>query len=161
MIALLAALLLSSGTCFPPPVGAPVAEPFREPACSYCPGHVGLGYALPEGTVVAAIAPGEVTFAGMVAGVRWVVVGLADGRKVSYGHLSAALVRRGQVVGTGQPVGLSSTWLHLGVRDGEVYLDPAPLLGWWQVRVRLVPAGGGPRRAGPDRRLNCPAVRPP
>ena len=48
--------------------------PFRAPACAYCPGNRGLEYDAAVGSPVRAAAAGTVTFAGVVAGVRYVVV---------------------------------------------------------------------------------------
>jgi murein DD-endopeptidase MepM/ murein hydrolase activator NlpD len=158
VIAALLLVALLGGGCLPPPVDAPVAAGFRAPACDYCAGHRGLAYRVAPGTVVHAIAGGEVTFAGLVAGVRWVVVRHADGLRASYGGLGAVLVRRGQVVASGQPVGLSGASLHLGLRDREAYVDPASFVGQWVGRPRLVPVDGSPGRSSADRRLSCPAT---
>lgn len=157
MIPVLAVMLAwLAPACWPPPVAAPVAEPFRAPACGWCPGHRGVGYSLAPGTLVRAVAPGTVSFAGSVAGLRYVVVTHPDGVRVTYGQLQQLLVAAGAIVVAGQPVGSSSSWLHLGVRRGAVYLDPASFLGRWQGRPRLVPVDG-PARAGPPPRLVCPA----
>ena len=51
-----------------PPVDAPVVDPFRPPATTYGPGNRGLTYDLAPATAVRASAPGEVVFAGPVAG---------------------------------------------------------------------------------------------
>lgn len=47
-------------------------------------------------TVVVAAADGEVTFAGTVAGTRWIVIRHGDGLLASYGRLGASRVRVGQ-----------------------------------------------------------------
>ena len=52
----------------------PVVDPFRAPACAWCPGNRGLEYAPPPGPPVRAVAAGVVTFTGVVAGTRYVVV---------------------------------------------------------------------------------------
>lgn len=122
-----------------PPVDAPVSDPFRPPATTYGPGNRGLAYDLPDGTAVHAVADGTVVFAGLVAGTRHVTVLHADGRRSSYSFLSAVAVQRGQVVAQGDPVGTAGAGFHLGVRDGESYLDPAALFDAHVVHVRLVP----------------------
>ncbi|MEZ5273298.1 MAG: M23 family metallopeptidase [Ilumatobacteraceae bacterium] len=142
--------------CLPPPVTVPIAAPFQAPPCPYCAGHRGVAYRPPPGTVVRAVISGTVTFAGPVAGVRWVVVADAEGRRWSYGHLAAVLLHAGQQVAAGQPVGLSGPYLHLGLRMGEAYADPAPLLGRWVGRPRLVPVDGAPPRPPTAPRLTCP-----
>ena len=46
----------------------------------------------------------------------------------------------------GEPVGAASSRLNVGVRRGDTYLDPAPLLAGGAPVPRLVPAGGAPPR---------------
>ena len=157
MIAGLVAAALA--VCYPPPVEAPVSVPFVQPACSYCPGHRGLEYRVAPATPVHFIAPGVVTFAGLVAGTEYVVVLQTDGMKATYGQLQAALVTRGDLVVVGQAAGRSGQRLYFGLRDAaDDPIDPAPLLGVLVGRARLVPApGGGERRASVPRRI-CAAI---
>jgi murein DD-endopeptidase MepM/ murein hydrolase activator NlpD len=143
-----AAVLLPA--CYLPPVDGRVVDPFRAPACTYCPGNRGLEYRPQPGSPVVAAADGRVTFNGMVAGVRYVVVAQTDGRTATYGDLAATTVAKGVVVRRGQSVGISTGRLYFGIRESGVYVDPAPLLGRWRVRPRLVPTdGSAPRRAPP------------
>ena len=143
--------------CLPPPVTTPITSPFRPPGCPYCAGHRGVTYEPPPGAVVRAVIGGTVLFAGQVAGVRWVVVADSEGRRWSYGHLGATLVRAGQRVVAQQAVGLSGRVLHLGLRVGEDYAGPAPLLGAWRGRPRLVPVDGSAPRPPPPPTLACAA----
>lgn len=122
-----------------PPVDAPVVDPFRPPAQTYGPGNRGLTYDLDPGTEVHASAPGEVVFAGPVAGTLHVTVLHADGLRTSYSFLESVAVRRGQEVAAGGVVGTGGVGFHFGVRDGASYLDPAALFGGTEIRVRLVP----------------------
>ena len=122
-----------------PPVDAPVAEPFRAPAHTYGAGNRGLTYELEPGTPIAASADGEVVFAGPVAGTLHVTVLHADGLRTSYSFLESVSVARGQQVRQGDVVGTAGAGFHLGVRDGDAYLDPAALFGGVEVRVRLIP----------------------
>jgi murein DD-endopeptidase MepM/ murein hydrolase activator NlpD len=127
-----------------PPVVAPVADPFRPPPAPWLAGNRGIEYATPPGTIVRAIGPGVVTFAGRVAGQLDVTVTHPDGLRSSYVDLAFAGVRVGDRVLGGDVVGRSTDRLHLGVRRGRTYLDPASL---WGRRVRggrvvLVPVGG-------------------
>ena len=140
--------------CLPPPVTTPITSPFRPPGCPYCAGHRGVTYEPPPGAVVRAVIGGTVLFAGQVAGV---VVADSEGRRWSYGHLGATLVRAGQRVVAQQAVGLSGRVLHLGLRVGEDYADPAPLLGAWRGRPRLVPVDGSAPRPPPPPTLACAA----
>ena len=77
------------GACWLPPVDAPVVDPFRPPPCTWCAGNRGLEYGTPSGVAVRAVAAGEVTFSGTVAGERYVVVRHADGRRATYGGLAS------------------------------------------------------------------------
>ncbi len=153
---LLAALALAM--CYPPPVAAPVSVPFVQPACSYCPGHRGLEYELAPGTSVRAVAPGVVTFVGLVVGTRYVVVLQPDGLRATYGMLQSVQVNRGDVVIGGQPVGVGGGPFYFGLRDAaDSAVDPTPMLGVLVGRPRLVPAHGDRQRRAPSARLTCTA----
>ena len=132
----------ASPPCLLPPVAAPIVDPFREPLCQWCPGNRGLTYQVRAGTTVRAAAAGTVTFSGVVAGTRYVVVAHADGLRATYGGLSSSALGAGDAVAAGGVVGTSGDELHFGLRDGERYLDPEPLLG----------RGRPPGPAGPDGR---------
>lgn len=122
-----------------PPVDAPVIDPFRPPTSPYGPGNRGIDYATVPGTVVRTIAPGTVSFAGVVAGTRYVTVTHADGLRSSYGGLAAISVTQGARLGVGAEVGRSGDTLHLGVRRGDEYLDPEALFAAAAPLVRLIP----------------------
>src|SRR5262245_7933401 len=145
-------------SCLVPPVIAPVADPFREPACQWCPGNRGIEYAVPAGTPIRAAAAGTVTFSGPVAGTVYVVVRHADGIRATYGQLSGSHLAAGDVVVAGAIVGPSAGGLHFGLRVGERYVDPALFLGRIVERVRLVPTDGSAPRPAPPPRLECPAT---
>ena len=124
---------------YQPPVDAPVVDPFRPPKTTFGAGNRGLTYDLEPGTPVHASAPGTVVFAGWVAGTQHVTVLHGDGLRTSYSFLESVGVRRGEDVAGGAVVGTAGPGFHFGVRDGDVYLDPASLFGVVEVRVRLVP----------------------
>lgn len=129
------------GPAYQPPVPGPVVDPFRPPPHPYGPGNRGLTYATTPGDAVRAAAPGEVLFAGAVAGTLHVTVRHADGLRTSYSFLAGVDVRAGQAVAGGARLGTAATRLHFGVRrpDGT-YLDPAALIaGRMAGRPRLVP----------------------
>ena len=154
---LLAAAALA--VCYPPPVQAPVSVPFVQPACSYCPGHRGLEYQLSPGTPVQIVAPGVVTFTGIVAGVRYVVVLQTDGLRATYGMLQTAMVTGGDVVVAGQMAGHGGPRLYFGLRDAEDDpVDPTSLLGHLVGRARLLPTNGDLQRRAPPPRLTCTAI---
>ena len=144
--------------CYLPPVAAQISVPYVQPACSYCPGHRGVEYALAPGTNVHVVAPGVVTFSGMVAGTRYVVILQTDGSRATYGMLQLSIVSRGDVVTGGQVTGHSGPRLYFGLRDAaNDPVDPTPLLGVLVGRARLVPPDGGSQRRAPPPRLTCPA----
>ena len=128
-----------------PPVAAPVTDPFRPPAHDWLPGNRGLEYATAPGTLVRAIGPGVVRFAGPVAGALHVTVEHPDGLRSSSSFLAAVRVVAGEHVAAGAVVGVAGPRLHLGVRRGDQYLDPASLWGCpvGGGRVALVPLDGG------------------
>jgi murein DD-endopeptidase MepM/ murein hydrolase activator NlpD len=128
-----------------PLAGTPrVTRGFDPPASVYGPGHRGVDLAARPGDPVLAAAAGTVTFAGSVAG-RGVVT-------VDHGQVSTtyepvrALVRAGQRVSLGQPIGAvghgghcDGHCLHWGLRQGAAYLDPLLLLSGGSGALRLVP----------------------
>ena len=118
-----------------PPVTAPVVDAFRPPDQPWLPGNRGLAYGTVPGTLVRAIGPGTVSFAGPVAGQLHVTVTHPDGLRSSYSFLASVRTRRGRTVAAGEVVGVAAADLHLGVRRGDRYLDPASLWGR--------PVGGG------------------
>lgn len=135
------------------PVEGGVLRPFEAPGHEYGPGHRGVDLVARPGTAVRAAAGGEVTFAGLVAGERWVSVRHADGVVTSYGAVSSLAVRTGQVVDRGQVLGTATgthgdellrpeAGLHWGARRGGVYIDPLELLDAPLPRPTLVEEGG-------------------
>ena len=157
MIGLVAVVSLLSPSCYLPPVAAPVVDPFRAPACTFCPGNRGLEYEPPFGTHVRAAEAGVVSFSGVVAGVRYVVVRQRDGRSATYGRLATAAVTFGAAVGRGDPIGTTTGRFFFGLRQGGVYMDPAPFLGVLRFRPRLVPVDGSAPRRAPPPTLKCAA----
>ena len=144
-----------AASCWPPPVTAPVRDPFRPPSCRWCPGNRGLEYDTTPGQAVTAVASGRVSFAGSVAGTVYVVVELRDGRRVSYGRLTDRRFDAGDVVLSGQVLGTTGETFHFGVRSGGTYLDPALSIGRLVGRPRLVPADGSPPAPPPPPVLRC------
>jgi murein DD-endopeptidase MepM/ murein hydrolase activator NlpD len=155
VIGVVAVLGLLAPTCYMPPITSPVVDPFRAPACQFCPGNRGLEYEPAIGTKVVAAAAGVVTFSGLVAGVRYVVVEQDDGRLATYGRLAAAKVVVGASVAVGDQIGTTTERFYFGLRDGDQYIDPAPFLGTLRSRPRLIPTDGSPPRPAPAPTLSC------
>jgi murein DD-endopeptidase MepM/ murein hydrolase activator NlpD len=146
---------VAAAPCWHPPVDAPIVDPYRAPVCRWCPGNRGIEYRTVPGTAVRAVAAGTVTFAGNVAGLRYVVVQHADGRRATYGHLASVGVDAGDLVVARSVVGRASAVTHFGLRDKSGYVDPTPMLGRLERVARLVPLDGvGAAPSGPPR-LRC------
>ena len=122
-----------------------MVDPYRPPACRWCAGNRGLEYGTAPGTTVRAGGSGRVTFAGTVAGVRYVVVAQAGGLRATYGRLGTVAVRTGDPVVRGSAVGTTSGLLYFGVRVGNRYVDPSDHLLRTSRRPRLIPIRGRPR----------------
>lgn len=105
----------------------------------YGAGNFGLEYATSPGDPVLAIGSGIVSFAGSVAGRLAVTVKHPDGRRSSLTGLSAVAVQAGELVVQGQFLGRALIGLHLGLREGDRYVDPALFLAVMQRRARLMP----------------------
>ena len=122
-----------------PPLTAPVVDPFRPPAVRWGSGNRGLEYGVVGGEPVGSVADGRVVFAGAVAGRLAITVVHPDGRRSSLTNLAVVLVASGQLVAAGEVMGLAAPGLHLGVREGDRYIDPASLFAAARRHARLVP----------------------
>lgn len=157
MIGAVAALAMLVPNCYQTPVAAPIVDPFRVPACSFCAGNRGLEYQPAAGSRVVAASAGIVRFGGVVAGVRYVVIDQPDGRLATYGRLAEARVAVGARVAAGDLVGTTTDRFFFGLREGDRYVDPAPFLGVLRHRPRLVPVDGGAPRPPPPPTMRCAA----
>jgi murein DD-endopeptidase MepM/ murein hydrolase activator NlpD len=139
---------LQPGT-FSWPVSGPVIRGFDPPDSPYGAGHRGIDIAVAVGTPILAPEAGSVSFAGRVGGELFVTIDHGGGLSSTYSWISAAAVRKGDVVARGQTIGATGTGhpgasvphLHFGVKlDGE-YVDPLELLAPLGVQdlIRLVP----------------------
>lgn len=127
-----------------PPTAGAVTDPFRAPASPYGPGNRGVEYATAPGSPVTAIGAGRVGFAGPVAGRLVVVVDHGAGLRSSYLPLTEIVVEVGQSVPAGARLGTAGPSVHLGVRLGDRYIDPASLFA----RRVAPPILVGPHRPG-------------
>jgi murein DD-endopeptidase MepM/ murein hydrolase activator NlpD len=143
---MIAAVALVASLCWPTPVSAPITVPYRAPACRWCAGHEAVGWTVPVGTAVSAVAPGRVVFAGRVAEVGYVTVDVGDLR-TTYGGLGQLRVQAGEVVPFGRVLGVAAQAVTFSVRVGGVHVDPTPFFARRVGRPRLVPVDGHrPRR---------------
>lgn len=145
----------AAAPCWSPAVAGPVVDPYREPACPYCPGNRGIEYATRPGSAVRAVSAGVVTFAGTVGGTRYVVVRHGNGWRATYGGLRSSHLRSGDPVASRGRIGLAGERTHFGLRVDGTYVDPAPYLGRLVGRPRLVPLDGTASRPAPPPRLRC------
>ncbi len=134
---------------WPWPVTGPVIRGFDPPTSPFGAGHRGIDIAVPFGTPILAPEAGTVSFAGRVGGELFVTIDHGGGLVSTYSWLSAASVRKGDVVALGQQIGATGTGhpgstvphLHLGVKLDGGYLDPLEILAPLGVQdlIRLVP----------------------
>lgn len=133
------------------PVPGGLLRGFVAPTTTYGAGHRGADLAADPGDPIHAAADGTVTFAGAVAGVRWVSVAHPDGVLTSYGPIGRIAVARGEQVARGGLLGTLAAGghghgagdrgLHWGARRDGRYIDPLSLLDDGIPRPSLVGAG--------------------
>ncbi|HEX2058264.1 MAG TPA: peptidoglycan DD-metalloendopeptidase family protein [Actinomycetota bacterium] len=130
-----------------PPVDGPVVARFEAPERRWSSGHRGVDFAVAPGTAVRAAAAGQVTFAGAVAGTLAVTIDHGP-FETTYSSLARVDVAAGAHVDRGHWIGASgdahpgeAAGLHLGVKTGDGYLDPALFLGPFDASaaIHLVP----------------------
>jgi murein DD-endopeptidase MepM/ murein hydrolase activator NlpD len=124
---------------FAPPVSAEISDVFgveRVFNGSVQSTHQGLDFRVPPGTEVAAVNSGRVILARpLFFEGNCIVIDHGQGLLTLYLHLSKFLVKEGEDVSKGQPIGVSGgtgratgPHLHLAVRWQGVYLNPQVLL---------------------------------
>lgn len=131
-----------------------VARAFEPPVESWSAGHRGVDLRGTPLQPVRAVGTGRVTYAGVIAG-RGVVVVHHGSLRSTYQPVTAAVhvdqtVAAGEVVGLLQAVGshcAPQACLHLGVRRGDIYVDPLTILG--PQRVVLKPLDGSSQATDP------------
>lgn len=123
-------------TWLTPPVDGPVLARYDEPERKWGEGHRGVDFAAPPGTAVRAAAAGYVTFAGPVAGVHAVTIDHGGSFRTTYSALASVDVAAGDYVDRGHWIGAvgeahrgDAGGLHLGVKVGGRYADPALFFG--------------------------------
>ncbi len=146
---------VDASPCWLPPTSAQIIDPFRQPACRWCPGNRGIEYGTRDGDPVRAVATGTVSFSGTIAGTTYVVTQLPGDLRLTYGSIVGVTLRRGDVVIRGTVIGTAVGHLHFGLRAGDVYVDPAPFLGALTYATRLIPATGDEPAPAPRPELRC------
>ncbi len=139
-----------------PPIPGAVLRGFQVGEHDWLPGHRGVDLAGHPGQSVVAAAAGTASWIGTIAGVPMLTIQHPDGLRSTYQPVEA-IVPRGAAVTAGQPVAVlvdghcaAQACLHLGLRDGEVYLDPLAWLGGQATgEVRLLPRSAVPRQQPP------------
>ena len=136
---------------------------FDAPAPDWQRGHRGVDLAGSPGQTVYAAGAGTVVYAGVLAGRPVVSISHSGGLRTSYEPVES-VVRAGQVVDAGAPLGLllpghpgcpAAACLHWGAMWGPAshadYVDPLGLLADTPIRLKplgLTP-GDGPGRGRP------------
>lgn len=123
-----------------------VVAGFDPPGQTWGAGHRGIDLAARPGQSVLAVAAGRVSFAGRLAG-RGVVVVDHGSLRTTYEPVDP-LVAVGEQVAAGTVLGrlgsgghCGGSCLHLGVKEGDRYLDPTLLIGGdADTTLRLMPA---------------------
>lgn len=144
-------------TCWRAPVDRPIFDPFRPPECRRCSGNRGVKFAAEPGDEVWSVVTGTVWFHGTVGGTGYLTL-LVEGSVVSLlvtigGIEVPDRYPRGSAVAAGDPVGLATGMVHLGIRSNGRYIDPELWLSAAPNRVRLVPVTEPPRPA--QMRTSC------
>lgn len=109
------------------PVPGVVIDGFRPPAHIGAPGNRGWEYRTAPGSQVTASQAGRVAFAGVIGGQRYVSIDHRCGLRTTYSFLASIIVRTGDSVTLGGPIGTAGERMHFGLRRGREYLDPALL----------------------------------
>ncbi len=107
-------------TCLLPPVSSVITKRFDPPACPYCAGHRTVDFAVSPGAAVRAPMSGTVTFAGSVAGSRYITIASSAANTVPSGE-------PGQESGSGSQgflvtVGGAVSVTEAGVTPGETWV---------------------------------------
>lgn len=118
----------------------PITSRFLERESFRDHGHLGIDYAMPEGTPLRSIQDGvvvQITHLKDNIG-NGVLVKWNDGKTAIYGHMSKVAdnlhigdhVQAGELIGysghSGHVVGNPGNHLHFGLKEGERFIDPSP-----------------------------------
>jgi len=123
----------------PVPANTRISSPFGnrvDPFTGRMAFHPGIDFPWPLGTVVKSAGAGKVLFVGQINGYGNAIdIDCGGGLVTRYGHLSAFLVKKGEEVDTGTPIGrVGSTGrstgphLHFEIRRDNAPVNPEPYL---------------------------------
>jgi len=98
---------------------ATISDPFRQPSCDRCAGNRGIEYSTKPGTPIIAGASGVVSFSGVVANKKYLVIRTPAGRRLTYGSILNSDLRIGNSVVAGQIIGTTSNMLYFVVRESS------------------------------------------
>lgn len=118
----------------------PITSRFLEKESFRDHGHLGLDFAMPEGTPLRSIQDGVITqITHLKTNIgNGVLIKWQDGKTAIYGHLSTVAdnlhvgdsVKAGDLIGysghSGSVVGNPGDHLHFGLKEGGKFLDPSP-----------------------------------
>jgi murein DD-endopeptidase MepM/ murein hydrolase activator NlpD len=114
------------------PLAAPIGSPFGPRGFGF---HSRIDLVAPQGTPVASTAGGQIVWAEFMAGGKLVIVAHKGGVESMYAHLSRIDVHVGEIVQTGERLGLvgatgdgAGPHLHFEVRVRGAAVDPLPAL---------------------------------
>ena len=136
----------------PIPASTRISSPFGnrvDPFTGRVAFHPGIDFPWPTGTVVKSAGAGKVIFVGQINGYGNAIdIDCGGGIVDRYGHLSAFLVKKGETVDTGTPIGrVGSTGrstgphLHFEVRRDNVAVNPEPYLDLGRRLARFIRPG--------------------
>jgi hypothetical protein len=151
MIKLLLMLTIAiQGLLTPPPVAEIWAEPipylfenleedYLAPVSEYGTGHRGIDFHINRGQEVHAPAAGTVHFVGKVVNRHLITIKTDSGKLASFEPV-CSLMKKGQRVATGQPIGYRcdgdesyeahcESCVHASARDNFGYLSPLHMMG--------------------------------
>lgn len=121
---MLTAVLASFCLALPTHLG--IIDPYRAPECERCAGNRGLELATRDGAAVAAGLSGTASWVGPVADRLYVVLRSSTDPsvRITYGGLASTTVQTGDMVRAGDPVGIAGSDLFVGMRIGNIHVDP-------------------------------------
>jgi len=101
-----------------------IVEPFRAPTTRFGAGNRAVELAVAERVPVLAPNSGTIGFAGPLFGGLAISIDHPDGLRSTLTQLASIKVGTGDVVETGQPIGIAAGIVAISLRAGGAYIDP-------------------------------------